>query len=213
MSHALDLALVYALVVQSAHLLLAAGGGWATLRGLVLERSAQGWIALAAAIGMALATGAVTGALAPAALTWLKLAGGAALLATVAWVELTPRGPFWRAMAGNAPGLVRAGIAPRPGLPLALGLCLAALAGVAAPAPPTAANWLPLACLALLWLAGTDHRPGLMVRRAVLAFLAGALVGGLALLLPPQPHALVVGFLTLAVVGLALWRPSTAVAN
>ena len=213
MSHALALALVYALVVQSAHLLLAAGCGWATMRGLVLERAAQGWIALAAAIGMALATGAVTGEVAPLTATWLKLAGGATLLVAVAWVELTPRGPFWRAMAGNAPGLVRAGIAPRAGLPLALGLGLAAFAGLAAPRPPAAGDWLPLACLALLWLAAADRRPGRMVRHVVMAFLAGALVGGLALLLPPLPHGLAVGGLTLAVVGLALWRPARQAAG
>lgn len=211
MSDALALALVYALVVQSAQLLLAACCGWATMRGLVLERSALDWIALAAAIGMALAAGVVTGELAPGALTALKLAGGAALLAAVALVELSPRGPFWRAMAGNAPGLVRAGIAPRPGLPLVLGLCLAALAGMAGPAPPTAADWLPLACLALLWLAPTGHRPGRTARRVVMAFLAGALVGGLGSLLPPLPHAFSMGGLTLAVVGLTLWRPRPAV--
>lgn len=211
MSDALALALVYALVVQSAHLLIAATAGWATMRGLVLERSALEWIALAAAMGMALATGAVTGELSPAALTTLKLAGGAALLVAVALVELTPRGPFWRAMACNAPGLVRAGIAPRPTLPLVLGLCLAVLAGVAAPAPPTAADWLPLACLTLLWLTRTDLRPGRTARRVVLAFLAGALVGGLGWLLPPLPHALATGGLALAAVGLALWRPRPAV--
>ncbi len=213
MSDALALALVYALVVQSAHLLIAAAGGWATVRGLVLERSALDWIALAAAIGMALGVRAVTGELAPVTQTALKLAGAAALLVTVTLVELTPRGAFWRAMAGNAPGLVRAGITPHPGLPLILGLCLAALAGMAAPTPPTATDWLPIACLVLLWLARTEHRPGRMARRVVMAFLAGALAGGLGWLLPPLPHALAMGGLTLAVVGLALWRPRPAVTS
>lgn len=212
MSHVLALALVYALLVQAAHLLLAACGGWAILRGLVLEPPALDWIALAAALGMALAAGAVTGGPPSTSTVWPALAGGATLLVAVAGVELTWRGPLWRAMAGNAQGLVRAGIALRPGLPLALGLALAALAGIAAPAPPTTLEWLPLACLALLWLADADRRPGRMIRRVLLAFLAGALVGGLALL-PPVPAALAIGGLTLATVALALWRPIPAAAR
>ena len=207
MSHALALALVYALVVQAVQLLRAACGGWVVLRGLVLEQPALDWIALAATFGMALAAGAVTGGLAAVVGGWLPWACGIGLLVVVAGAELSSRGVLWRAMAGNAPGLLRAGIALRPGLPLVLGLALAAMAGLAAPEPPTALEWLPLACLALLFEADPDRRPGLMVRRVLLAFLAGALIGGLALLLPPLPAALAIGGLTLVTVALALWLP------
>ncbi len=210
MSHALSLALVYALFVQAVQLLRAACGSWAVLRGLVLDRPALDWIALAATLGMALAAGAVTGGLARDVAGWLSWACGIGLLVVVAGAELSSRGALWRAMAGNAPGLVRAGIALRPGLPLVLGLALAAMAGLAAPGAPTALEWLPLACLALLFQADPDRRPGRMVHCALLAFFAGALVGGLALLLPPLQGALVIGGLTLATVALALGLPPWA---
>jgi uncharacterized membrane protein YqgA involved in biofilm formation len=108
-------------------------------------------------------------------------------------------------MAANAPGLIAAGVPIRLVLPVFMGLLLAALAGVVAP-PPTAARLLPLACLALVVIGMADRPRARATLAVLLAWLAGAVVGGLELVLEPMIHALAVGLATLVAVRLAARR-------
>ncbi len=197
MSHALTLALVYALVTHAACLLHAAAAGWAAVRQVPATASTLIAAALATAIGMALAATAVTAAFAgtPETRAWLTsvgwLGGSVLLLSALLLYEATRSGRLWRAMGANADGLVAAGIRPGLVLPLAQGLALAVLAGMLAP-PPVVVDWLPLTALVLLVIALPD-RPRVRATRSVLmAWLTGALIGGLELMLAPLGHVLVV---------------------
>jgi hypothetical protein len=205
MPHALTLALVYAIVMQAALLLHAAASGWVATRQVPIESLTLVVAPLAAALGMALAADAVTAALARSAtaaawvgaIGWL---GGITLLGTALLLHETTRsGRLWRAMAANAAGLVAIGVRPAIALPLGLGLALAVLAGVLAPAPQVV-DWLPLAVLVLLVAAMPDRPRSRATLAALGAWLAGALVGSLGLLLAPSLQALVVAALAIAVV-------------
>jgi hypothetical protein len=203
MSHAFTLALVYALILQAASLLHAAAAGWAATRQVTLEPLALIGAPVAAAVGMALLVDAVTAALgiAPAIafggervprLAGIFGLGAVALLLMARLLHETSRlGRNWRAMGANAKGLVAIGVPVRLALPTLLGLALAAFAGLLA-VPPDPTNWLPLACLALMALALPDRPPGRATLGVLLAWLAGALVGGLAFVFGPELRMLMV---------------------
>ncbi len=208
MSHALTLALVYALVMHAACLLHAATTAWAAVRQVPVLPSARTAAPLAVAVGMALAVAAVTPAVAgsPVALGWLRFfawAGGSALLlvALLAY-EATRTGRLWRAMGANGHGLIAIGVDGGVAWPFGLGLALAAAAGLIAP-PPAVVDWLPLAGLALLVLAVPDRPHGRAPQTTLLAWLVGALIGGLELVLAPLGHAVVVGLSGVMVIRLA----------
>jgi hypothetical protein len=205
MPHALTLALVYAIVMQAASLLHTAASGWAASRQVPIEPLNLVVAPLAAALGMALVADAVTTALAQSATAaawagavgWL---GGITLLGTALLLHETTRsGRLWRAMGANAAGLVAIGVRPAVALPLGLGLALAALAGVLSPTP-TVVDWLPLAVLVLLVTALPDRPRSRATLAALGAWLVGALVGSLGLLLAPALQALAVAGLAIAVV-------------
>ncbi len=203
MSHAFALALVYALVLQSASLLHAAAAGWAATRQVALEPMALIGAPVAAAAGMALLVDTVTAALGiapalagngerlPRLAFILWLAAATLLLAALVLHETSRLGRVWRAMGANARGLVAIGVSVRLALPTLLGLTLAAFAGLLA-VPPNPTDWLPLACLALVALALPDRPQGRATLGVLLACLAGALVGGLALVFGPELRMLVV---------------------
>lgn len=205
MSHAFTLALVYALVMHAACLLHAAAAGWVALRQVPVIPETLIVAALATTIGMALAAAAVTGSMgnAPETRAWLGSIGwlgGSCLLAIALLLyETTRAGRLWRAMGADADGLVAIGIRPRLVSPLGQGLGLAILAGILAP-PPTVTDWLPLAGLLLVMLALPDRPRARATRSVLLAWLVGALIGGLELLLQPLGHAVVVGLLGLLAV-------------
>ena len=217
MSHVFTLALVFALVLEAARLLHASAAGWAATRRLTLEPATLIGAAIAAAIGMALAANAVTAALAPglAAAAWSSHPGW---LHTTSWLgalvllfltlllhDTHRLGRVWRAMGANAAGLVAIGVPLGLGLPMLLGLVLAALAGQLAP-PPATTDWLPLACLALLVL-GRPARPrGSATVSALVGWLAGAVVGALELLLGPPGHVLAIAAAALVATRLAATR-------
>lgn len=217
MHHAFTLALVYALVVEAARLLHAAASGWAASRRVPLEPLTLIAAAVAAAIGMALAAHAVTAALglgpelpataAPAG-WWHTLgwSGAAALLLLALFLHETHRlGRAWRAMGANAAGLVAIGVKLSLGAPLLLGLALAGFAGHLAPAPAVT-DWLPLACLALLVL-GLPHRPrGGATLTVLFAWLTGALVATLELLVGQPGHAILIAVVVLAIARLVAPR-------
>ena len=205
MSHTFTLALVYALVMHAACLLHAAAAGWVALRQVPVKAETLIAAALATAIGMALAAAAVTGAMskAPETRDWLGaigwLGGSCLLVIALLLYEATRAGRLWRAMGADANGLVAIGIKPRLASPLGQGLGLALLAGILAP-PPVVTDWLSLAGLLLLLLALPDRPRARATRSVLLAWLVGALIGGLELLLQPLGHAVVVGFLGLLAV-------------
>ena len=204
MSHAFTLGLVYALVLEAACLLHAAMAGWAATRRVTLEQplTLLG-AAVAAAVGIALLSNAVTGTLAMprAATDWADgqawfgaigwLGGGALLFLVLLLHETSRLGRIWRAMGANAGGLVAIGVPLGLLLPTLSGLVLAALAGHLA-LPPATTDWLPLACLALLVLALPDRPKGRATLSVLLAWLTGALVGGSELWLAPPLHVLVI---------------------
>lgn len=210
MSHALTLALVHALLLQSALLLHVAAAGWTAARLVPADALTLAGAATAAALGMALAIDAVTAGTAItqpgsllAALGWL---GGIALPCLALLIhESTRTGRLWRAMATNAQGLVAIGVPARIGLALGLGLALAAFAGLLAP-PPALTDWLPAACLALFVIGARDRPRGRAVLAALLAWLAGAAIGGLELFLEPALHGLATGLVALILAGLAVVR-------
>jgi hypothetical protein len=202
MSHAFTLALVYALVMHAACLLHAASAGWAALRQVPTVPATLIGASLATALGMALAAAVVTATIAnaPETRAWLGSIGwlgGSCLLVTALFLyEATRAGRLWRAMGADADGLVAIGIKPRFALALGQGIGLAVLAGILAP-PRAVVDWLPLAGLALLVLALPDRPRARAIRSVLLAWLIGALIGGLELVLQPLGHALVVGLLGL----------------
>jgi hypothetical protein len=211
MPYVLTLALVYAIVMQATSLLHAAASGWVATRQVPIEPLTLVAAPLAAVLGMALAAAAVTAALAQSAtmaawagaIGWL---GGITLLgAALLLHETTRSGRLWRAMAANADGLVAIGVRPAFGLPLGLGLALAVLAGVLAPAP-TVVDWLPLAVFVLLATALPDRSRSWATLAVLGAWLTGALVGGLVLLLANPVDALVIAALAIAIVRIAAPR-------
>lgn len=218
MSHAFTLALVYALVMHAACLLHIAAAGWAAVQRVPVEPASRIAAALATAVGMALAAAAVTAAIADTLETrvWLGsigwLGGSCLLVIALLIYETTRSGRLWRAMAADASGLVAIGIRPRFALPLGHGLGLAVLAGLLAP-EPAVADWLPLAGLVLLVLALPDRPRARATQSVLLAWLTGALIGGLELVLQPLGHALVVGFLGLLAVRLGAPRLARASAQ
>jgi hypothetical protein len=198
MSHALTLALMFALVMHAAWLCHVAAAGWAAMRRLTLDPSTLLAAPLAAAVGMALLVEAVTAGIAsgaPRLAGWL--AAAAALFLALLLQESTRTGRLWRATGANAPGLVASGVPIAPALPLVLGLLLAILAGVLAP-PPAVVDWLPLAGLVLLALALPDRPRGRATQLALAAWLAGLVFGSLELMLPPLAHAVLVALLATA---------------
>ena len=203
MSHAFTLALVYALVLEAACLLHAAAAAWAATRRVTLEPLTLIAAAVAAAVGMALGANAVTAALGLAP-DRLAAAGSHAWLAALGWLgalvllflalllhETSRLGRTWRAMGGNAAGLVAVGVPIGLVLPTLLGLTLAGFAGHLAPVPATT-DWLPLACLALLVLGRAGRPKGRATLTALLAWLTGALVATGELLLGPPAHVFVI---------------------
>ena len=205
MSHAFTLALVYALVVEAARLLHAAAAGWAASRRVPLEPLTLIAAAVATAIGMALGANAVTGAvgLAPALPAGPTTAGwlpAVVLLLLTLFLHETHRlGRAWRAMGANAAGLVAIGVPIGLTSPIVLGLALAGLAGHLAP-PPATTDWLPVACLALLVLGLPDRPKGGATLTALVAWLTGALVATLELLLGPPGHVLLIAVAALVAV-------------
>ena len=203
MSHAFTLALVYALIVEAARLLHAAAAGWSATRRVALEPLTLIAAAVAAAIGMALGANAVTAALGqqtgvpggPATAGWL---GAVVLLLVALLLHETQRvGRVWRAMGANAAGLVAIGVPMGLALPTLFGLGLAGFAGHLAP-PPATTDWLPVACLALLVLGLLDRPRGGATLTALLAWLTGAVVATLELLLGPPAHIMLIAALALA---------------
>jgi hypothetical protein len=208
MSHTFTLALVYALVLQAACLLHAAAAAWAATRRVTLEPLTLIAAAVAAAVGMALATNVVTSALGLAP-DRLAAAGSHPWLATLGWLgalvllflalllhETSRLGRTWRAMGANAAGLVAVGVPIGLVLPTLLGLILAGFAGHQAPVSATT-DWLPLACLALLVLGRPDRPKGRATLTALLAWLTGTLVAGVELALGPPVHVFVIAAATL----------------
>ena len=205
MSHAFTLALVYAMVVEAARLLHAAAAGWAASRRVPLEPLTLTAAAVAAAIGMALGANAVTGAVGgvpelpagPAPAVWLTAM--VVLLLALLLHETHRLGRAWRAMGANAAGLVAIGVPMGLGLPTLFGVALAGLAGHLAP-PPATTDWLPVACLAVVAL-GLPGRPkGGAILTALAAWLTGALVATLELLLGPPGHVLLIAVAALVAV-------------
>lgn len=204
MTHAVTLALIYALSLEAVHLLHAAAAGWAAERRLPLEPLPLLAAAMALVIGIVLATDRLTTGVAQdhlwTCIGW-SLAGLTLLLAL--WLhECRASGRRWRAMAANAPGLIAAGLPISVWPPAMLGLALAAIAGWLAP-PPTAGDWLLFATLALL-VSGTEARPrGWAVRSVLLAWLTGALIGAVEILVDPRFHLLAVALAGLVAARLA----------
>jgi|GEM_PF-1999962 len=217
MLHAVTLALLYALMVEAARLLHAAAAGWAATRRVPLEPLTLIAAAVAAAIGMALGSHAVTAAFGlvpePAAGTapagWLGTAGWASALVLFALAlflhDIHRLGRTWRAMGADAAGLVAIGVPMGLVLPTLLGLAIAGLAGHLAP-PPAITDWLPVACLALLVLGLPDRPKGGATLSALFAWLCGALVATLELLLGPHWHSLSIAAVLLVAVRIAAQR-------
>ena len=218
MSHAFTLALVYALVMHAACLMHAAAAGWVAVRQVPTVPAVLLAASLAAVVGMALAAAAVTTAIATAPWTraWLGslgwLGGTCLLLLALLLYETTRGGRLWRAMGANADGLVAIGVRFGLAAPLGQALALAVLAGALAP-PPAVIDWLPLAALVLMVIALPDRPRARATRTVLLAWLVGALIGGLELLLEPVSQALVVGLLGLAALRLAAPRLARAGAH
>jgi len=212
MTHALTLALIYALALEAVHLVHAAAAGLAAERRLALEPWPLVAAAVALVIGLVLATDRLTAGLAsghPGAsrlaigLGWLA---AALALSAALWLHEQGRaGRRWRAMAANAPGLIAAGLSIGAWPPALLGLGLAALAGWLAP-PPTTVDWLIFAGLAVL-VSGEPARPrGWAVRSVLLAWLVGGLIGGLETVLDPLVHLQAVALVGLLAARLAAGR-------
>ena len=218
MSHAFTLALVYALVMHAACLMHAAAAGWVAVRQVPTVPAVLPAASLAAVVGMALAAAAVTTAIATAPLTraWLGplgwLGGTCLLLLALLLYETTRSGRLWRAMGANAGGLVAIGLRFGLAAPLGQARALAVRAGALAP-PPAVVDWLPLAALVLMVIALPDRPRARATRTVLLAWLVGALIGGLELLLEPVGQALVVGLLGLAALRLAAPRLARAGAH
>lgn len=210
MSHALTLALVFALVMHAAWLCHVAAAGWAAMRRLTLDPLTLTAASLAAAVGMALLAEVVTAGVArppPHYVGAAWLAAAAAVFLALLVQESTRIGRLWRAMAANAPGLILSGVPIAPLLPLVLGLSLAMLAGLLAPTP-SVVDWLPLGGLVLLALALPDRPRGRATQMVLAAWLAGLVQGGLELVLPSLAHAVLIALV--AVVGLRIAGPRLA---
>lgn len=219
MLHAVTLALVYALIVEATRLLHAAAAGFAATRRMSLDPLSLVAAAVAAAIGMALWTNAVTAALGiapepaagPATAGWLGTVGWSSAVVLLALAlflhDIHRLGRMWRAMGANAAGLIAIGVPMGLALPTLFGLALAGVAGHLAPLPATT-DWLPVACLALLVLGWSDRPKGGATLTALVAWLGGALVATLELLFGPPWHILLIAAVLLVAVRIAAPRAS-----